>query len=223
MLVFLYKNSVMTHDIAVSLATIALVNVLSWLTPGPNMLAVISASVSNGRRAGLMTGLGINAGGLVWACMAVMGVTSLFELFPQFRVWFKLMGAAYLLWLGCKAFQKAGAVVVKSLSVEQSQLSGGSAFRTGFFVIATNPKAALFFGSILTAFVPAHCPGWYLVSIIAICMTVGLVGHTITATVFSSSTVVRRFQSAQRSINACFGLLFAGLGLTVAWDACRRL
>ena len=95
----------MTHDIAVSLATIALVNVLSWLTPGPNMLAVISASVSNGRRAGLMTGLGLNAGGLVWACMAVMGVTSLFELFPQFILWFKLAGAAYLLWLGFRAIQ----------------------------------------------------------------------------------------------------------------------
>jgi threonine/homoserine/homoserine lactone efflux protein len=223
MLVFLCKNAIMTHDIVVSLATIALVNVLSWLTPGPNMLAVISASISNGRRAGLMTGLGLNAGGLLWACMAVMGVTSLYELFPQFILWFKLAGAAYLLWLGFRAIKHAATVVAKPLGVEQLQLSGWNGFRTGFFVIATNPKAALFFGSILTAFVPVNAPGWYLVSIITICMTVGLVGHTITATVFSSSTVVQRFQSAQRSINGCFCILFTGLSLAVAWDACRRL
>lgn len=212
----------MTYDIAFSLATILLVNVLSWLTPGPNMLAVISASVSNGRRAGLITGLGINAGGLVWALMAVMGVTSLFELFPQFIFWFRLLGAGYLLWLGFKALQKATSVSVIPLTVEQSQLSGWSAFRTGFLVIATNPKAALFFGSILTAFVPANAPVWYLATIIAICITVGLVGHAITATLFSSPAVVKRFQSAQRSINACFGMLFTGLGLTVAWDAYKR-
>ncbi|MEM9471521.1 MAG: LysE family translocator [Pseudomonadota bacterium] len=212
----------MTYDIVFSLATILLVNVLSWLTPGPNMLAVISASVSNGWRAGLITGLGINAGGLVWACMAVMGVTSLFELFPQFVLWFKLAGAGYLLWLGFKTLQKAVSVSVTSLTVEQSHLAGWTAFRTGFLVIATNPKAALFFGSILTAFVPANAPAWYLSTVIVICMTVGLVGHTITATVFSSRTVVRRFQAAQRSINACFGVLFACLGLTVAWGAYKR-
>jgi threonine/homoserine/homoserine lactone efflux protein len=213
----------MSQEILLSLGTVALINILSWLTPGPNMLAVISASISNGRRAGIMTGLGLNMGDFVWACAAVMGVVTLFELFPHWVLAFRFLGAAYLLWLGLKALNSAVSGGRMSLTVEASPHQGRGAFRTGFIVMATNLKAALFFGSILTAFVPANALVWLSAAIVAICVTVGLVGHTITATVFSSRLVVEKFQSAPRSINACFGALFTALGLGVAWDACRRI
>ncbi|MGB7204756.1 MAG: LysE family transporter, partial [Anderseniella sp.] len=97
----------MNHEITLTLGTVVLINILSWLTPGPNMLAVISASINHGRRAGIMTGLGLNLGGFIWATAAVMGVAALFELFPHLVFAFKLLGATYLLWLGLKALGSA--------------------------------------------------------------------------------------------------------------------
>jgi len=192
----------MSHEIALSLGTVLLINILSWLTPGPNMLAVISASMNNGRHAGIMTGLGLNLGGFIWASAAVMGVVTLFELFPHMVFAFKLLGAAYLLWLGLRALRNAWQGEQTSLPVGTSSQQGHKAFRTGFVVMLTNPKAALFFGSILTAFVPADSAVWLSAAIVAICVVVGLVGHCITATVFSSPMIVQKFQSGQRVINA---------------------
>lgn len=67
-------------DTAAVLASIILVNVLAWLTPGPNMLAVMSAAMAHGRRAGLMTGFGLAAAATIWAALAMLGVAVLFEI-----------------------------------------------------------------------------------------------------------------------------------------------
>lgn len=213
----------MSFELLSILLTVTLVNLVAWVTPGPNMLAVISASVSNGRRSGILTGLGIATGCAIWAALAMIGVTALFELFPHFVFVLKLMGATYLLWLGFKALQAALLLEASDFSVNQSHLSGWRAFRTGFIVTLTNPKAALFFGSILTAVVPANAPPGTHVAVVVLCTTLGVVCHTITATAFSTDFAVRRFRAAGRKINALFGVIFAGFGLGVAYDACRKL
>lgn len=71
------------HDLFITLGGIAFVNVLGWLTPGPNMLAVMSASVSKGRRAGVATGAGLALGGLIWATLTILGPPRCLNCFPR--------------------------------------------------------------------------------------------------------------------------------------------
>ncbi len=52
---------------APTFAAVFLVTLIGWATPGPNMLAVASSAVTHGRRAGVITGLGISVGGVLWA------------------------------------------------------------------------------------------------------------------------------------------------------------
>lgn len=75
-------------EYAVSIGAIILVSILAWITTGPNILAVISASVGSGHRHGLATGIGLSCGATVWAVLAVfgflfvgMGLTSAYALF----------------------------------------------------------------------------------------------------------------------------------------------
>lgn len=204
------------------LLTVTAVNLAAWITPGPNMLAIISASVSGGRPSGILTGLGVAAAGSIWATLAMLGVTALFELFPRFVFALKLLGAVYLLWLGFKALHAAWQYHERDMSLRQSHLQGWHAFRSGFIVMATNAKAALFFSSILTAVVPAKAPPGTHLAVVALCTALGVVCHTITATVFSTPFAVRRFRLARRKINAVFGMIFAGLGLGVAYEAYRK-
>lgn len=212
-------------DTLVSVAAIIAVNFAAWITPGPNMIAVISAAVSAGRRAGLATGLGLALGAVIWAGLALAGVTVLFEIFPDVALALRLLGAAYLFWLGLRALRASvandcSAMNPKGALVGQGVLQG--AFLTGLSVSLTNPKAALFFGSILTAFVPPAATDAYLVGVVALCGLLAVCFHSTTAFVFSTPFAIQRFNASRRRITAGFGMVFSGLGLAVAYDALKR-
>jgi threonine/homoserine/homoserine lactone efflux protein len=66
-------------DIIITLSSIILVNLLAWITPGPNMLAVMNATINHGRRSGVLTGFGLALGATIWTILAVLGVTLLFD------------------------------------------------------------------------------------------------------------------------------------------------
>lgn len=205
------------------LATIATIRIMAWLTPGANMLAVMSASVSNGVTQGILTGLGIAFGGFVWACLAVFGIATVFELFPQLILALRIAGAVYLLWLGFKNLKSAKNSNLGPLKAVETNRTGLGAFRSGFFVTITNPKAALFYGSIFTAFVPADAPLPLLAAIVTMSGLIGVVTYSITAAFFSLKPIVRAFRIANRPISASIGILFCGLGIKVAYDAFRSI
>ena len=82
----------------------------------------------------------------------------------------------------------------------------------------TNPKAVLFFGSILTAFIPPNASPWLLLAIAA---QIGLLGaflNAIAALFFSTPAVMRGFQASSFAMSLVFGVLFCGLGMLVAYD-----
>lgn len=211
------------HDLFITLAGIAFVNVLGWLSPGPNTLAVISASVSKGRRAGFATALGLGLGGLVWATLTIMGAATVFELFPTAVLMFRLLGASYLIWLGYKYLRGAWRGQGAALEIARVDHSNWVAFRTGFIVIMTNPKAVLFFSSVFAALIPASAPIWVWLVILLFSQTQAFAQHCLTVWLFSSRAVLRRFEVAQRRVNGVIGMLYCGLGLGVATDALRRM
>lgn len=217
-------------DLLTTLSLIVFVNLAGWITPGPNMFAVITAALTGGRRCGVMTGLGLSTGAVIWTLLAVLGVAALFELFPQFVFWLRMAGALYLIWLGVKALRSAWLMGADFAVEEQNAFTATDraanlrqAYITGLLVSLTNPKAAFFFGSILTAFVPATASPTLLAGIVLLCGAVAVICHSITATVFSIAMIARGFRRARRAMTAAFGFVFAGLGLGVAYDAMRRL
>ncbi len=213
----------MLHDLIITLAGIAFVNLLGWLSPGPNTLAVMSASVSKGRAAGYATGLGLATGGLVWTTLSIMGAATVFELFPTAVMMFRLIGASYLAWLGCKYLRSAWRGQATELVITKVEHSHWVAFRTGFIVVMTNPKAMLFFSSVFVAFIPASAPLWMWIVILLFSQTQAFCQHCLTAWLFSSRAILGRIKTAQRRVNGVIGTLYCGLGLGIGMDALRRM
>jgi len=209
-------------ELALALGTIILVNVAAWITPGPNMLAVMTASLTLGRSHGLATGFGLACGALVWSVCAVLGVAILFDLFPRAVIALKLAGAAYLVWLGVKSIRAARRSKEAVSLTDADDRTIGQSFKSGFIVSMTYPKAALFFGSVMTAFIPATASNWFLALVVAICGLLAVVLHSITATVFSTNVAIRAFHNFQTAITYVFGAIFVGLGGSIAYAALRR-
>ncbi|NKZ08119.1 LysE family translocator [Actinomadura latina] len=120
------------------------------LTPGPNMIYLVSRSVTQGRRAGLISLGGVAAGFLVYVAAATAGLTAVFTLVPALYTAIKLAGAAYLLWLAWQALRPGGttAFAPKELPADPPR----RLFTMGMVTNLLNPKIAILYVSLLPQF-----------------------------------------------------------------------
>lgn len=124
------------------------------LTPGPDVLYIVSNALRSGTRAGVVAGLGITAGCFVHVFAAAVGVGALLATSAMAFTVLKWAGAAYLVWVGMrllfakKATPQAAGFAVRHPAHEPADL--WAVFRGGFLTNVLNPKVAIFF----LAFVP---------------------------------------------------------------------
>jgi threonine/homoserine/homoserine lactone efflux protein len=123
------------------------------LTPGPDVLYIVSSALRSGVRAGLVAALGIVSGCFVHVFAAALGVGALLATSATAFTVLKWAGAAYLVWMGIKLLlARAGgsSIVPDRVSDEAVSVDLWRVYRQGFLTNVLNPKVALFF----LAFVP---------------------------------------------------------------------
>jgi len=126
------------------------------LSPGPDLLYVISRTLSGGRRIGVISACGVCSGALVHVAFAALGISAILATSALAFTVVKYVGAAYLLYLGYQALRSAGGGTVLALKAAP-QASAWKAYRQGVLVDLLNPKAAIFFMAFLPQFVrPEH-------------------------------------------------------------------
>jgi threonine/homoserine/homoserine lactone efflux protein len=124
------------------------------LTPGPNMIYLVSRSVSQGPRAGVVSLFGVVCAFLVHMTAAAAGLTALFVAVPLAYDALKLAGAAYLLYLAWQAVKPGARSPLQPAILPPD--SRAKLFRMGFLTCLLNPKAAVLYLSILPQFVDPH-------------------------------------------------------------------
>jgi threonine/homoserine/homoserine lactone efflux protein len=118
------------------------------VSPGPDFALTVRNTVSRGRRAGLLTSAGVVSGQLVWASAAAAGVAALIVASRPAFVALRLVGAAYLVYLGAQALVAAW----RGRPAHVGRSRGGSPFVQGLLSNVSNPKMAVFFTSLLPQF-----------------------------------------------------------------------
>jgi threonine/homoserine/homoserine lactone efflux protein len=122
------------------------------ITPGPGIFYVAARTLAGGRAEGIASSVGTGIGGMVHVVAGALGVSALVLASAEWFTALKLVGAAYLVWLGIRT-------IITARRDRESVLEGGAvappvgaarAFREGVLVEALNPKTAAFF----LAFVP---------------------------------------------------------------------
>lgn len=124
------------------------------VTPGPGLFYVAARSLAGGRIEGVASSLGTGLGGLVHVVAGGLGVSALVLASAELFAALKLIGAAYLIWIGYRTLRAARQEGQAALPVEADPAGGsGRAFREGVLVEALNPKTAAFFLAFLPQFV----------------------------------------------------------------------
>jgi RhtB (resistance to homoserine/threonine) family protein len=191
------------------------------IVPGPDTALVTKNALLHGRRAALGTAFGVNAGIAVWTLAAALGVASVVRASDVAFNALKLIGAAYLIWLGVQALMSArrGGSHAGAEHDERKTLNARGGFRQGALSDLANPKIAVFFTSVLPQCVdPGHSvlvPSLLLGAVFLTMTLVWLLGYTLVAV--RASELLRR-QRVSAAIDRVSGAILIGFGIRLALE-----
>ncbi|WP_423907234.1 LysE family translocator [Candidatus Spongiihabitans sp.] len=122
--------------------------VVLMITPGVDMVYVVSNGISYGKKGGLYSALGVGIGGLMLTLISAFGVSALVALFPGSLLLIQYAGACYLLWLAYRIWKSP----ISAYSLENTTTKKELLLR-GILVNILNPKALIFFMAFIPQFV----------------------------------------------------------------------
>jgi RhtB (resistance to homoserine/threonine) family protein len=144
----------------VEFLTIASVHLLAVASPGPDFAVVLKHSISFGRRAAIITSIGVGVGILIHVAYSLLGIGILIKTTPILFQIFSYVAGAYLLYLGWGAIRSPAPKKIDNTEVEKVYqfITDSKAFMVGFLTNGLNPKATLFFLSVFAVAVSPETP-----------------------------------------------------------------
>jgi threonine/homoserine/homoserine lactone efflux protein len=187
------------------------------LAPGPDMLYVIGRSVGQGRKAGIVSSLGVFVGCWAHILAAAFGIAALLRSSPVAFNVVRYVGAAYLIYLGIRMLVQKTDLASQQLNAERLN----RIFRQGVITNVLNPKVAIFFLAFLPQFIDAR-RGSVAMQIVLLGLIFNVGGTLVNlAVAYAGGTLgelLRRNQRIARLQRRFTGVIFIGLGLRLAWQ-----
>ena len=198
-----------------TLGAFAIAAFLLNIAPGPDMLYVMGRSIGQGKRAGVISALGIFVGCLVHISAAAFGLAAVLHSSPSAFNMVRYAGAAYLLYLGVRILLRKSSF--ETLDTEAAPLN--QIFAQGVITNVLNPKVALFFLAFLPQFIqPQRGPVALQIFILGMLFDVGgtLVNLAVAQAGGRLGDVLKRHTGLARVQRWFTGTVFIGLGMRVA-------
>jgi RhtB (resistance to homoserine/threonine) family protein len=206
----------MTSSNLLTLLSIGLVQLLAVISPGPSFLITARTAVAQSRTDGVKVALGLGTGTVLWAVAALLGLNVLFRALPPLFIAMKVLGALFLLWIAFQILRHAADPIALDGPKRETVTNP---FMKGFLTQISNPKVAVFFGSIFIAMLPADVPLWMTLTLVAIVSFNEIWWYSVVALFFGSSRVRRFYIGAKKWIDRATGLFLGTLGLRLLWAA----
>jgi threonine/homoserine/homoserine lactone efflux protein len=195
------------------------------VTPGSTTAVVVRNTLAGGRRAGFATAAGAALGNTSQATAAGLGLTVLFARFPSAIVVLRVVGAAYLAWLGVSGIWRVArghegtlrvlAAGDRALSIEERRAS----FTQGLTVNLLNPAISTFYLVVVPSFLPATAPRWYYALLAAMHVVIAFTCHGVWALAFDRLREFFRVPAARRTLETATGVAMIGLAVRVLFRA----
>ncbi|SNY78178.1 threonine export protein RhtC [Enterobacter sp. CC120223-11] len=194
--------------------TVAMVHLIALMSPGPDFFFVSQTAVSRSRKEAMMGVLGITAGVMVWAGVALLGLHLILEKMAWLHNIIMVGGGLYLCWMGYQMLRgalKKSEAPVEAPEVELAQ--GGKSFLKGLLTNLANPKAIIYFGSVFSLFVGDDIGGAERWGIFLLIIVETFAWFTVVASLFAMPAMRRGYQRMAKWIDGVAGTLFAGFGI----------
>ena len=197
----------------------ALVASLLVMSPGPNGVLIAKTVPTSGRAAGVANVAGFVTAFYLHGTLSILGISVILVQSAQAFLVVKLLGAAYLCWVGFKALRDAwrGVAKVADVSPAKQRRTLMAAYGEGFLTNALNPKVSIFYLAAFPQFIPAG-EGAIGAAFMLVCLHALINAVWFAAMVMLLARLTRYATSGrfQRSLKAVTGAVFIGFGVKLA-------
>ena len=189
--------------------------IILFLTPGPVWIAIIARTVSGGSKSALSLTLGVSLGDMLWPAIVFLGLGFLISIYSDIFILIRYLAAAILSIMGLQVILSAQKTISTNTRLNKSGFFAG--FSAGFIAIIANPKAALFYLTLLPGFFDFTMIGYidlFIISVIS--FSVPMLGNIILILFLSKVRNLISSQKSIRTINVISGALLIVVGLIIA-------
>ncbi|MGC9422516.1 LysE family translocator [Vibrio sp.] len=204
------------------LFTLASVHFIALMSPGPDVALVIQNATRYGRKTGLFIALGLSCGIFLHSLLSLTGVSYLVHQHPVLFAILQLAGGCYLLYLGFHALRytlQHGQATTDQAHPALLLSNKRQAFSRGLITNILNPKALIFFISLMSTLVPADMSLQGKSLALVILWGLSLLWFASLAWMLSTERLQRRLQQTSRYIDALCGVIFSIIGLIILYQA----
>lgn len=189
---------------------------LALLSPGPDFAMILKQSITYGKRASIISSIGIGLGISVHVIYTILGIGLIISKSIIFFNIIKYLGAIYLIYIGYKSLKSTGMKLQTDVSLIKNDISDTKSFMIGFLCNALNPKATLFFLSIFTVVVSIDTPMYIQVFYGIFCIFTTMLWFIGTSLILSQKRVRSFFNSFGKWFDRVVGVVLITLGIKVA-------
>ncbi|KAB7614718.1 LysE family translocator [Amylibacter sp. SFDW26] len=176
-------------------------------SPGPAFLVMIRTTLNAGRTAGIALGFGLGSVAAMWTLMALLGLDTVFKIFPWAYTAVKIIGAVYLLYIAFKMWRSANDVL------ETETKPSNRAFLQGVLINLLNPKSVLFAAAVLVVIFPKGMTFAENATVVLNHLIVELMFYTAMAIGMSTKTVSAFYIRLKKYIDRVSSVVLGALGI----------
>ena len=188
--------------------------VILFLTPGPVWIAIIARTVSCGVKSGMSLVLGVSLGDLLWPIMAYFGLGLLISLYSDILILVRYMAAIILVIMGIQTVLASRKGIKANDDLTKSGFFAG--FTAGLIAVTANPKATLFYLTLLPSFFNFGEIGLTDLAIISgISFAVPMLGNILMLLFLAKAKTFLSSPSAVRVTNIISGILLVVVGIVI--------
>jgi RhtB (resistance to homoserine/threonine) family protein len=202
-----------------ALIAIALAMLVGAMSPGPSFVMVARTAVSASRAAGLGAALGMGIGGAIFAVLALLGLQGLLVAVPSLYFLLKVVGGAYLAYIGYRIWRAAQEPLEINAIEGESKANVTKSFLLGLTTQLSNPKTAIVYASVFAAFLPkAHSFGFNL-GLVLVVFLIELGWYAVVALALSSATPRAAYLRYKKWVDRAAGGVMMALGIKLIVSA----
>ena len=198
-----------------NILSVLIVFTLAIVSPGPNFIMVVNTALSDSRRAGVYTSLGVATGSGLFALAGMLGLILVVNSLPHFAVLVRIIGGSYLAWLGFNMIRSARNQPLNDAETSTEPplgLKPLAAYQTGLLTNLSNPKAWAFYFSLFTLVMTPATPFWAKASLNSAMFIISFAWYASVSVLITNRRIRPMFLRVQPYVQSFLGIVLIWLG-----------